>query len=46
MTRAMITAVALTRSFKDKSARKELLALDNVNLVINKGQMTALIGPD
>ena len=42
----VIKAEGLNRSFTEKNTGKKVQALDNVSLVVPKGKMTAIIGPD
>lgn len=41
-----IEAKELTRSFYDKTLQREVIALKGLDLQIERGKMTALIGPD
>lgn len=42
----IITAENLTKRFSDKIAKKDIFALHDISTKIEKGKLTALIGPD
>lgn len=42
----VITANNISKSFYDKSSKKDVVALENINLTIPHGKITALIGAD
>ena len=44
--RNVITATNISKSFYDKASKKEIVALENINIAIPYGELTALIGPD
>lgn len=44
--RNVITATNISKSFYDKASKKEIVALENINIAIPYGKLTALIGPD
>ena len=44
--RNVITATNISKSFFDKASKKEIVALENINITIPHGKLTALIGPD
>jgi len=44
--RNVITATNISKSFYDKASKKEIVALENINIAIPHGKLTALIGPD
>ena len=44
--RNVITATGICKSFFDKASKKEIVALENINITIPHGKLTALIGPD
>ena len=44
--RNVITATNISKSFYDKASKKEIVALENINITIPHGKLTALIGPD
>ena len=44
--RNVITATNISKSFYDKASKKEIVALENINISIPYGKLTALIGPD
>jgi len=44
--RNVITATNISKSFFDKASKKEIVALENINISIPHGKLTALIGPD
>ena len=44
--RNVITATNISKSFFDKASKKEIVALENINIIIPHGKLTALIGPD
>lgn len=44
--RNVITATGICKSFFDKASKKEIVALENINITIPHGRLTALIGPD
>lgn len=44
--RNVITATNISKSFFDKASKKEIVALENINISIPYGKLTALIGPD
>ena len=44
--RNVITATNISKSFHDKASKKEIVALENINITIPHGKLTALIGPD
>lgn len=44
--RNVIIAKDICKRFYDKTLKKDVLALENINVVIPHGKLTALIGPD
>ena len=44
--RNVITATGICKSFFAKESKKETVALENINIAIPYGELTALIGPD
>ena len=44
--RNVITATNISKNFYDKAGKKEIVALENINISIPYGKLTALIGPD
>lgn len=42
----VVRAQNLHRTFFDKALKKQITALENINLNVLRGQMTAIIGPD
>ena len=44
--RNVITATNISKSFYDKASKKEIVALENINIAIPYRKLTALIGPD
>ena len=44
--RNVITATGICKRFYDKASKKEIVALENINISIPYGKLTALIGPD
>lgn len=42
----VIISTNICKSFTDKRSKKEIVALENINIGIPHGRLTALIGPD
>ena len=46
MVKSIIETFDLTKIYKIKSAKKEIKALDNVNISVNEGEIFGLLGPN